>query len=312
MACRLPSVIARAQHTITIAQAGNRLDRFLLAAYPWLNRATLADLFTAGHVLLNQRSAAKGVRLAAGDTLLVRDLPEPSDLRLQPNPKLPLVVLYEDDHVLALDKPAGLPTHPLRFSETNTLANALIARFPGLAHVGPDRLFPAILHRLDTQTSGLLLAAKTPAAYANLRAQFRRCAVEKEYTALVHGRVSQPGRLDAPLTHQTRTPCKMTVARNPAKLAKNNCFPAVTSWTPRQVGHDRTLLAVTILTGVTHQIRCHLAHAGHPIVGDTLYGSPTPAPRHWLHATGLRCTHPATGHPLALSSPLPPAWPALS
>lgn len=303
-------MIAHAQHTITATAAGGRLDRFLLAAYPGCNRATLADLLAANHVLLNNRPAPKGARLVTGDIILVRDMPEPADLCLQPNPDLPLVILYEDDAVLALDKPAGQPTHPLRFSETDTLANALLARHPHLAAIGTDPLFPAILHRLDTQTSGVLLAAKTPAAYANLRAQFRRRAVEKLYTALVHGRVTQPGQLAAPLTHQTRTPCQMTVVRQPRKLAPAHCFAAVTSWEPLNVGRDSTLLAVTILTGVTHQIRCHLAHTGHPIIGDTLYGSPTPAPRHWLHATRIRCTHPVTANPLTLTSPLPPDWPS--
>lgn len=302
-------MISRAQHAIATADA--RLDRYLLAAYPWLDRATLADLIASGRVLLNNRPAKKGAKLAAGDVLDCREIPEPTDLKLQPNPDLPLAVLYEDDALLALDKPAGQPTHPLRYAETDTLANALVARFPALADIGGDRLFPALLHRLDVQTSGLVLAAKTPAAYANLRAQFRRLAVEKHYLALVHGRVEKPGTLDAPLTHQTRTPCKMAVVRNSDAIPKRDCFAAKTSWIPLETGKDFSLLDVTIFTGVTHQIRCHLAAAGHPIVGDALYGSSLSAPRHWLHASRLICSHPATGRSLDLSSPLPPDWPQL-
>lgn len=300
-------MIPRAQHAI--AAAGTRLDRFLLDAYPWLDRASLADLLAAGQITHNGRPAKKGSKLAAGDILECRDVPEAADLKLQANPALPLVVLFEDDSLLALDKPAGMPTHPLRFAETNTLANALVARYPALADIGGDRRFPALLHRLDTQTSGLVLAAKTPAAYANLRAQFRRSSVEKHYLALVHGIVAQPGRLAAPLTHQTRTPCKMAVVRNPDKAPRRDCFAAQTSWIPLETGHGLSLLDVTIYTGVTHQIRCHLAAAGHPIVGDTRYGSPGPSSRHWLHATRLICTHPATGHSLDLACPLPPDWP---
>ena len=313
-------MISREQHNI--AGSGERLDRRLLNTYPWLDRATVEALISSGHVRLNHRPVKKGAKLADGDILECRDIPEPADLKLQPNPDLPLKILFEDHAVLALDKPAGQPTHPLRFAETDTLANALVARFPALADIGDDRLFPALLHRLDTQTSGLVIAAKTAAAYANLRAQFRRFTVQKHYTALVHGRVEQPGRLEVPLTHQTRTPCKMAVVRNPDKVPQNDCFAAATSWVPLKTGQEFSLLDVTIFTGVTHQIRCHLAAAGFPIAGDVLYGSPIPSlksqvsglsssPRHWLHAARLICSHPVTGKSLDVSSPLPPDWPAV-
>ena len=300
-------MIARDQRTV--AGSGERLDRHLLNAYPWLDRATVEALLAAGQIRLNGRPAKKGAKLAAGDVLDCRDVPEPADLKLQPNPGLPLEIVYEDDHVLALAKPAGMPTHPLRWAETDTLANALVARYPALAGIGDDRLFPALLHRLDTQTSGLVLAAKTAAAYANLRAQFRRFTVQKHYTALVHGRVEKPGALEAPLTHQTRTPCKMAIVRNPDKVPPNDCFAAKTAWVPLETGQEFSLLDVTIYTGVTHQIRCHLAAAGFPIVGDALYGSPLAAPRHWLHAARIICTHPATGKSLDVAARLPSDWP---
>ena len=300
-------MIAREQRTV--AGSGERLDRHLLNAYPWLDRATVETLLAAGQIRLDGRPAKKGARLSAGDVLDCRDVPEPADLRLRPNPDLPLPIAYEDDHVLALDKPAGMPTHPLRFAETDTLANALVARFPALAEIGDDRLFPALLHRLDTQTSGLVLAAKTAAAYAHLRAQFRRFTVQKHYLALVHGVVGAPGRLAAPLTHQTRSPCKMAVARNPDQVPPRDLFAAETSWIPLETGAEFSLLDVTIYTGVTHQIRCHLAAAGHPIAGDALYGSPLAAPRHWLHAARLICTHPATGKSLDVACRLPSDWP---
>ena len=301
-------MIPRQQHIIT--GTGERLDRQLLRLFPWLDRTTVQELIENGHVALNRKPAKKGVRLAAGDVLDCRDVPEPADLRLRPNPDLPLRIAYEDDHVLALDKPAGMPTHPLRFAETDTLANALVARFPALAEIGDDRLFPALLHRLDTQTSGLVLAAKTAAAYANLRAQFHRFTVQKHYLALVHGRVDKPGSLALPLTHQTRSPCKMAVARNPDKVPQRDLFAAETAWTPLETGREFSLLDVTIYSGVTHQIRCHLAAAGHPIAGDALYGSTLAAPRHWLHAARLICTHPATGKSLDVACRLPPDWPA--
>ncbi len=314
-------MIAREQRTV--AGSGERLDRHLLNAYPWLDRATVETLLAAGQIRLNGRPAKKGAKLTAGDVLDCRDVPEPADLKLQPNPDLPLEIVFEDDVVLALAKPAGMPTHPLRYAETDTLANALVARYPALAGIGDDRLFPALLHRLDTQTSGLVLAAKTAAAFANLRAQFRRFTVQKHYLALVHGRVEGPGSLAAPLTHQTRSPCKMAVARNPDKVATRNLFAAETAWIPLETGREFSLLDVVIFTGVTHQIRCHLAAAGFPIAGDALYGSPglpsafrlppspSSPPRHWLHAARLICTHPATGKSLDVSAPLPPDWPPI-
>ncbi|NCA83656.1 MAG: RluA family pseudouridine synthase [Opitutae bacterium] len=316
-------MIAHEQHAIS--GTGTRLDRHLLSTYPWLDRTTVQELIAAGAITRNGSRSPKGAKLSAGDVLDCRDIPEPDDLRLRPNSDLPLNVLYEDAALLALDKPAGQPTHPLRATETDTLANALVARFPELASIGDDRLFPALLHRLDTQTSGLVLAAKTPAAYAALRAQFRRFTVKKHYTALVHGRVDSPGRLDAPLTHQTRSPCTMAVVRHLDKVKASDRFDAVTAWSPIQTGKEFSLLDVVIFTGVTHQIRCHLAAAGHPIAGDALYGSailppvsslqspvsglrPLP-PRHWLHAARIILTHPATAKSLDLACPLPPDWP---
>ena len=311
-------MISHEQHVIR--GTGERLDRQLLRLFPWLDRALVQDWIAAGNVQLNRRPVKKGARLAPGDILDCRDIPEPDDLRLQPNPDLPLKIIYEDNSLLALDKPAGQPTHPLRASETDTLANALVARFPALANIGDDRLFPALLHRLDTQTSGLVLAAKTSAAYAALRAQFRRFTVKKHYTALVHGVVDSSGRLDDALTHQTRSPCKMAVVRNPDKLPPGDQFAALTEWTPLETGAKVSLLDVVIFTGVTHQIRCHLAAAGHPIVGDALYGSPglpsafslqssSLSSRHWLHAARIVLTHPATAKSLDISCPLPPDWP---
>ncbi|MDR0993932.1 MAG: RluA family pseudouridine synthase [Verrucomicrobiota bacterium] len=304
-------MIKQAQHRMETS--GERLDRFLLHRYPWLDRPTIHQLIAAGHIRLegpHARRAAKGTRLAAGDTLTLRDIPEPEDLQPRANPDLPLAVAYEDEVLLAFSKPAGQPTHPLRHDETGTLVNAMLARYPQLAAIGESPLFPALLHRLDTQTSGLVLAAKTPGAYAALRGQFRRFLVEKHYTALVHGRVDTPGRLEAPLMHQTRTPCKMAVVRSSAAVAASEQFAAATAWKPLQTGVAQTLLDVTIFTGVTHQIRAHLAHIGHPIVGDALYGSPAAnAPRHWLHASRVHLCHPAHGKSMILQAPLPDDWP---
>lgn len=284
---------------------GIRLDKALAARYPWLSRAQVAALLDSRRVLLGGRPAPKGAKLSAGALLEATGVPEPSDLRLQPNPSLPLHVVWEDDWLLALDKPAGMPTHPLRADETDTLANALVARFPELAGIGNPPLFPAMLHRLDTGTSGLVLAAKTQAVFRSLRETFRRLEVEKHYLAWVHGDVAEAGRCDAPLTHQTRSPCRMRPLAPGENVPARETFPASTVWTPLRHENDRTLLDVTIRTGVTHQIRCHLAAAGHPVVGDRIYGPPTGLPRHLLHAHTIRLVHPASSAPLMLAVPPP-------
>ena len=282
---------------------GTPLDRALADRYPWLPRPRIQALVLDKKILLDGHPAPKGAKLRPGALLETRDIPEPADLRLVPNPDLPLRVLWEDDTLLALDKPAGMPTHPLDAAETDTLANALIARYPGLADIGTSPLFPAMLHRLDTATSGLVLAAKTPETYRALRESFRRLEIEKHYLAWVHGPVESPGQSTAPLIHKTRTPCRMRPLAPGETLPARETFPATTRWTPIRHQGPYTLLDVTIRTGVTHQIRCHLAAAGHPILGDRLYGSPTTLPRHLLPAHTIRLPHPAG---LLLTAPPPP------
>lgn len=281
---------------------GIRLDRALADRYPWLPRPRIQALVLEKKILLDGRPTPKGAKLRPGSLLEARDIPEPADLRLAPNPDLPLRVLWEDDTLLALDKPASMPTHPLDATETDTLANALIARYPGLADIGTSPLFPAMLHRLDTGTSGLVLAAKDPGTYRALRESFRRLEIEKHYLAWVHGPVTAPGQSTAPLTHKTRTPCRMRPLALGETAPARETFPATTRWTPVRHQGTCTLLDVTIRTGVTHQIRCHLAAAGHPILGDKLYGSSLSLPRHLLHAHTIRLPHPA----LLLSAPPPP------
>lgn len=303
-------MIAHEQHSIT--SGGERLDRFVQSRYPWLDRPTVHRLIAAGNVALDSSApASKGTRLKADSVIVCRDIPEPADLRPHANPVLPLDVVYEDSAVLAFSKPAGMPTHPLRYEETDTLVNAVLSRYPELAGIGPSTLFPALLHRLDTQTSGVILAAGTPRVYALMRKQFQAGEVEKHYIALVHGK-AVAGGMELPLTHQTRTPCKMAVVRRPECVPASKQFAAKSVWTPIQTGNSTTLLDVCIRSGVTHQIRCHLAEAGHPIIGDVLYGSTdTAAPRHWLHAGRIILRHPETQQRLVVEAPLPDDWPSV-
>lgn len=311
--------------------AGKRADQVVFAYVPTSDRALVRAAFTAGEICLvtltpdgreEKRSIPKGYKVRDADVIEVTRLYEKKDRRVLPNPDLPLPVIYEDDAMLAFNKRAGLPVHPLRLNETHTLANAMVARYPETAEIGPDPLFPALVHRLDTDTSGVLLAARTESAYAALRHQFRMRQVRKEYCALVLGQPPDRGILEHYLGHDPVRPGHM-LARLP--LQKKESFRARHSkkqmrWmravTEYQVS-DRigkfALLQVTIRTGVTHQIRCQLSAAGFPIVNDVLYGGPCVeglfAPtRHFLHASAVECHHPFTEVPMRIEAPLPQKW----
>lgn len=289
---------------------GERLDRHAARRFPALSRAEIAEAIRGGLVTVNGRRAAKGLKLKAGDRVELDALAARAAAAAAPlegDASLPLEVLYEDAAVAAVCKPAGMPTQPLRADEKGTLVHALLARWPEMAEVGTERLCPAVLHRLDVWTSGVVLAAKRRDAWEALRAQFRARTVEKHYWAVVEGRAG-PGASRLPLTHQSRSPCRMRVVGMDARGRPDaaEIFDAATEWTPLRATDARTWLDVLIRSGVTHQIRCHLAAAGHPIAGDVLYGaSPVPAGHHFLHARSIRWADPDTGKPVLAEAPAP-------
>lgn len=292
------------------ADAGQRLDRAVAAHCAGTTRAFVLDAIARGDILLNDRTAPKGVKLANGDRVLVIALFEQADKRVLPEPGLPLAVIHSDEALIVLDKPAGMPVHPLGPGETGTLANALVAREPALADIGDDPLFPALVHRLDTDTSGLVVAARTATAYAFMRDAFHEHRVEKHYRALVCGAPPDTGRLEHYLAHHPARPGFMRVFEcRPERYAGPRLMQAVTEFRTVTRYRDYTLLDVTIPTGVTHQIRGQLAAAGFPIAGDLLYGR-SPAPlnltRHFLHAVAIAFAHPTTGARVRFASPLPP------
>jgi 23S rRNA pseudouridine1911/1915/1917 synthase len=288
--------------TVPTGTLPTRLDVFLNRHLPHGSRRTAQRLIAAGAVRINGRRTHKGATVAGGDTVEVDDewLAPPV---LRPNPRLVVPVLYEDTAVLALDKPAGMPSHALRGNETETIANFLLAHYPDSAGVGKSPLEPGIVHRLDIETSGVLLVARTPAAYDGLRRQFAARRVRKEYRAVVHGDVAGAGEIRAPIA-PARGRRRMRVCRASAPGGR----PALTRYRPLERYGSSTLLAVEIPTGVRHQIRVHLAAVGHPVVGDRLYG-PTEGvagvTRHLLHAVRIGFAHPESGQPIEVSSPLP-------
>ena len=255
--------------------------------------------------------AEKGGKVRPGEIVSIAELLEVSDLRVQPNPALRLEILFQDDDLVAINKPAGMAVHPLRPEETGTLANALVAQFPEIAALGDQPLLAGVAHRIDTDTSGLVLAARTAAAFEALRAQFAARRVEKTYLALVAGAVKRDGELTHDLAHHPTSRGRMVDARS-LRVAERPMHAVTAFRVVRRVGAF-TLLEVTIFTGVTHQIRCQLALIEHPLVGDTLYHGPAVRgfDRHFLHAAAVALAHPRSGDPMRIEAPLTPDLRAL-
>ena len=300
-------------------RGGVRLDAALLDAFPSSTRAFIREAIAAGDVLVNGRAALKGQKLHGGEEILVKSLAEPRDNVVQPNPAIRLSPVFEDAALLAFDKPAALPVQPLSRTELTTLMNGVVARYPECAALGDRPLMAGALHRIDADTSGLVLVARTAEAFENLRAQFAAQTVEKTYLALVEGSYSVGGTLENDLIHDpTLTFCRMIDAHHNRLTAAamkrvKSILHAVTRFVP--IGHttveneERTLLEVTIFTGVTHQIRAQLALAGIHIVNDRLYGAfaVEGMEGHCLHALGAKFIHPTTGQAMVIRTPYP-AW----
>jgi 23S rRNA pseudouridine1911/1915/1917 synthase len=289
--------------TVPLGDEPARLDLFLARHLPRCSRRTAQRAIAAGEVRVNGRRARKGDLVRSNDIVQVtEELTTP--VALPPNPQLVIPILFEDAALIAVDKPAGMPSYALRAQETGTVANFLLAHDPTMAAVGATDREAGVVHRLDTDTSGVLLAARTADAYRSVRQQFSRREVIKEYLALVEGDVAASGVVRAPMMHDPRNRRRMTTSA--ASGQDRRARDAVTHFRPLERFQGATLLLVQIPTGVRHQIRVHLASVGHPVIGDPLYGRPaTHARRQLLHASRLSFVHPETGHPLEISSPAP-------
>ena len=285
-----------------------RLDAFARQCLPHLSRRDIERAILAGLFSVGQKVTKKGYRLSAGDELVFQG-PE-TWLAANPRPEADLAVeiVYEDESILIVNKPAGMPTHGFSARDGSTLANFLLAHWPQLANVGKSRWEPGLVHRLDRQTSGLVVIAKTQPVFENLRSQFRRRRVKKIYWALVWGKAPAEGAIDEPLSHDPRDKRRMRPLTRPPR-GKKRSWKAVTRY--RRIGQSRglSLLEVDMETGVTHQIRVHLAALGHPIVGDALYGDDKAEDfgleRHFLHARSLTLLHPGNGGSFTVEAELP-------
>ena len=286
--------------TASAEDAGTRLDAFLAARLPELSRSRAASLVQEGRVTVNGRPAPKSCRLSGGETLSV-DLPEqPADTALTAQ-DIPLDVVYEDGDVIVVNKPAGLVVHPAPGHPDGTLVNALLHHCgDSLSGIGGEKR-PGIVHRIDRDTSGLIIAAKNDAAHAFLSAQLSDHTLARTYECLVTGSLKQDsGTVNAPIGRHPADRKKMAVVAGGR--------PAVTHWEVVARYPGVTHLRCRLETGRTHQIRVHMAHIGHPILGDTVYGAKKPVPGltgQCLHATGLRFIHPRTHETVELTCPLP-------
>lgn len=292
---RLETTGARV-HEIEVDGGDARLDQYLAWVDLGLSRSRLRQLIAEGQVMVNGAPAKPAHRVRPGDRILVTvPAPRPSGVVAQ---DINITVVYQDADLVVVDKPAGLSVHPGPGHPDQTLVNGLLALCPDIRGIGGE-IRPGIVHRLDKDTSGLLMVAKTQEAHTGLSNQIRDRTVQKGYLALVEG-VPSPGSgtVDVPIGRDPRRRTRMAVT--PGGRESRTGYRLL-----EQVG-EYSLLELQLLTGRTHQARVHMAWLGHPLLGDALYGKRSPLlDRHFLHAFRLAFSHPATGEPLEFRSPLP-------
>jgi 23S rRNA pseudouridine1911/1915/1917 synthase len=285
--------VASTRHAVPETAAGERIDRFVATLPGVGSRAAAERLLAAGGVLVDGAAVAKSHRLAGGEEVLIDAdaVPRPA---ARPAPDVE--IRYLDEHLLVVDKPPGVVVHPGAGHASGTLVHGL----ERLGVAGGDPARPGIVHRLDRDTSGLLVVARTEEAYRALRALVRRRALEREYLALVRGRPrSRAGRIEAPIGRDRHDPRRRSLDTDAPR-------EAVTHFEVVELLPAHALLRVRLETGRTHQIRVHLAAIGLPVAGDPIYGASEPGlGRQFLHAARLAFTHPVTGASVEVTSPLP-------
>lgn len=316
----MSSGIETSTFAVAPEHAGQRLDQFLVAQLPEVSRARVQQLINEGKVLVNEGAPKASLKLKGGEQVRVLGSPAAPPLRAMAE-EIPLDVVYEDDDLAVINKPAGMMVHAgagATEDERNrgTLVNALLHRFAALSQAGGE-LRPGIVHRLDRATSGLIIVAKNDLAHRRLGEQFSRREVRKQYIALVHGWLKQEsGTISSAISRDRIRRTRMTTRGSGGREAVTHYRVMERLQTP---WGKFSLLELKIDTGRTHQIRVHLASLGHPVVGDTLYGAPREIqpgkgqelqplslPRNFLHAAAIEFGHPRKGERLAFCRPLPP------
>lgn len=286
-----------AQYAFIVEQPGSRLDKFVNDKVPDLSRSQAQKLIANGNVTVNHAPAKAGLKLKKGDLVeVITPPPPPSDLLPE---QIPLKILYEDDDLLVVDKPPGMTVHPTPGHPSHTLVNALLSHFPSLPETGQP-LRPGVVHRLDKDTSGLVIVAKNVVAHMKLASQFKNRSVTKTYIALVKGRLTpDEGIVEAKIGRDPRHRKKMAVVER-GREARTE-YRVI-----KYFDSQYTLLEVKPKTGRTHQIRVHFSAIGHPVVGDSTYGGKSPLiSRQFLHAAKLGFRLPSTGKYLDIETELP-------
>jgi 23S rRNA pseudouridine1911/1915/1917 synthase len=301
---------ARTEFTVTPEDAGQRLDRFLASRLPDLSRSRIQSLMEEGRVLVDAAPMKSSHRVQPGQVVAI-EIPAPPEPGVEAEP-IALDILYQDADLAVINKPAGMIVHPGAGADAGTLVAALLHHFGGIAGLstvgGPLR--PGIVHRLDKETSGAVVIARTDAAHKKLVGEFRDRQVKKTYLALLHGKIKgEAGTIDLPVARDLRRRSRMTARRRDGREAR-------TDWRVRLRLDGFTLVEADLHTGRTHQIRVHFSTLGCPVVGDTVYGAPRqervgsqllpPLGRNFLHAARLGFLHPRTGGHVAFQAPLPP------
>jgi 23S rRNA pseudouridine1911/1915/1917 synthase len=282
---------------IRVAEPAIRLDKYLIEKYPELTRSYLQKLISQGHISVNELPTRASQKLNPGDTIKISfPPPEPTSIIAE---SIPLNVIYEDADIAVIDKPAGLTVHPAPGHKAHTLVNALLAHCPELANFD-DSTRPGIIHRLDKDTSGLMIIVKNLGARQNLINQFKSRSVSKGYIALVKGKLTPTqGIIEAPIGRDPSNRKRMAVVSG-GKYAKTN-------YKVKEYLNNYTLLGIAIETGRTHQIRVHLSAIGYPVVGDTVYGVKSKyLSRQFIHAYRLGFRLPRNGESCEFTSKLPP------
>ena len=286
--------------------AGQRIDRFLSGEDTGLSRSALQALVADGHVLCNGRLVAKSLKLKAGDTIVL-EIPDAKPIEAVPQ-DIPLEIVYEDEHLLVVNKPKGMVVHPAPGNPDGTIVNALLHHCGDLSGIGGVER-PGIVHRLDKDTSGCLVIAKNDGAHQSLTAQFAARSTEKRYLAVVQGIPSQSS--GTVFTHIGRHPVnrlKMAVVNPGSGKAAITDYDLLCA----DPSTDSSLVLCTLHTGRTHQIRVHMLHLGHPLIGDPIYAKPARQKakpgRLMLHAWRLGFDHPRTGKRMDFEAPVPPEY----
>ncbi|MCG0276961.1 MAG: RluA family pseudouridine synthase [Thermanaeromonas sp.] len=283
-------------------EAGKRLDVWLTEKLPGISRSRIQELIEQGLILVEGNTAKASHKVRPGQKIWGEVPPRPS-LKARPEP-IPLDIVYEDEDLVVVNKPQGMVVHPAPGNESGTLVNALLYHCGGLSGMG-GAIRPGIVHRLDKDTSGLLVAAKNDFAHRSLAAQIKARKVTRVYLALVYGEIKEAaGKIEAPIGRHP-------VDRQRMAVTLKNSRPALTYYRVLRRFDGFTLLEVRLETGRTHQIRVHMAYVGHPVVGDALYGPKKQAfkvPGQLLHAAKLGFYHPRSGDYLEFTAPLPQAF----